>query len=245
MQAPFRILERSPEEALQHYLKQRNLRLPRDYAEQAFQLIAQAIMDSEVSAIIEASRYERNPIRRAYRNGYRDSAWLTEQGNIPLRIPKLRSGTYYPSFLEESQLESEISRLAMSVYLDGASYEEVAITLANLGIEAHPSDIASLHENLYDLAQTYRERLLNQKKVYLDLLPVDDDGKSRYLALAIDENEILEHEITTYADDKFWQDFIRRIDQRSMQGVEYLAIGHIRHIVRLNHNPKPQMALVA
>jgi putative transposase len=244
MQAPFRILERRPEEAFAAYLRKNQLKLPRDYAEQAFQLIAQAIMDSQVSAMIEASRYERNPIRRAYRNGYRDSAWLTEKGSIPLRIPKLRSGTYYPSFLEEAHAEAEISRLALKAYLDGATYEDVADTLDNLGIEAHASEIAALHEQLYDLGQTYRERLVTKRRVTLDLLSVDDEGKRRYLAIAASEGEVLDHEITPDADDRFWQDFIRRIDQRSVHGVEYVAIGQIRHIVRLSHN-KPEMALAA
>jgi putative transposase len=244
MQAPFRILERSPEEAFAAYLRKNQLKLPRDYAEQAFQLIAQAIMDSEVSAMIEASRYERNEIRRAYRNGYRDSAWLTQKGSIPLRIPKLRSGTYYPSFLEEAHAEAEISRLALKAYLNGASYEDVAETLENLGIQAHSSEIAALHEQLYDLSQAYRKRLNNKRRVYLDLLPVDDEGKSRYLAIASSEGEVLEHELTPEADDKFWRDFVRRIDQRSVQGVEYLVIGQIRHIVRLSHN-KPEMSLAA
>lgn len=244
MQAPFRILERRPEEAFAAYLRKNQLNLPRDYAEQAFQLIAQAIMDSQVSAMIEASRYERNPIRRAYRNGYRDSAWLTEKGSVPLRIPKLRSGTYYPSFLEESHAEAEISRLALKAYLDGATYEDVAETLDNLGIDAHASEIAALHEQLYDLSQSYRERLVNKTRVMLDVLTVDDEGKRRYLAIAVSDGEVLDHEITSEADDQFWQAFIRRIDQRSMQGVEYIAIGQIRHIVRLSLT-KPQMAIAA
>jgi putative transposase len=244
MQAPFRILERRPEEAFAAYLRKNRLNLPRDYAEQAFQLIAQAIMDSQVSAMIEASRYERNPIRRAYRNGYRDSAWLTEKGSVPLRIPKLRSGSYYPSFLEETHAEAEISRLTLKAYLNGATYEDVAETLETLGIESHSSEIAALHEQLYDLRQTYRERIVNKQRVTLDLLTVDDEGKRRYLAIAASDGEVLDHEITPDADNKFWQDFIRRIDQRSVHGVEYVAIGQIRHIVRLSHN-KPEMALAA
>lgn len=244
MQAPFRILERKPEEAFAAYLKQNRLSLPRDYAEQAFQLIAQAIMDSEVSAMIEASRYERNEIRRAYRNGYRDSAWLTEKGSIPLRIPKLRSGTYYPSFLEETHAEAEISRLALKVWFQNISDKDIAETLENLGIDAHPYEIAALHEQLYELRQLHRERLLNKRRITLDLLPVDEEGKRRYLAIASSDGELLEHELTPEADDRFWQEFIRRIDQRSVQGVEYIAIGQIRHVVRLSLS-KPQMALAA
>jgi putative transposase len=244
MQAPFRILERSPEAAFAAYLKQNRLTLPRDYTEQAFQLIAHAIMDSEVSAMIEASRYERNEIRRAYRNGYRDSAWLTQKGSIPLRIPKLRSGSYYPSFLEDAEAEAEIQRLVLKSFLIGATYADVAQCLENIGIEAHSSEIAALHEQLYELRQMYRERLLNKRRVYLDVLPVDDEGKRRYLAIASSDGEVVEHEIRPEVDDKFWQDFIRRIDKRSVQGVEYIAIGQIRHIVRLSLN-KPQMALAA
>jgi hypothetical protein len=49
---------------------------------------------------IRAGRYERSTERRTQRNGYRERLWETRVGEIPLRIPKLRTGSYFPSLLE-------------------------------------------------------------------------------------------------------------------------------------------------
>src|SRR4051794_19413338 len=42
----------------------------------------------------------RSPERLNHRNGYRERAWDTRAGRIELAIPKLRKGSYFPSFLE-------------------------------------------------------------------------------------------------------------------------------------------------
>ncbi len=61
-----------------------------DALREGVRLLAQALMDLEVSQQVGAGRYERSPQRKARRNGYRERAWDTRVGTIPLRIPKLR-----------------------------------------------------------------------------------------------------------------------------------------------------------
>jgi hypothetical protein len=95
------------------------------------------------------------------------------------------------------------------------------------------------------LIETYRERLLDIERVKLDLVAVEEHGRRRYLAIAIGDDELLEHDVTPEADDIFWQDFIRRIDERAVRGVEYIPVSRIRHIVRLTHTKAPQSMLMA
>lgn len=239
------IVERNPTDALKHYLKQYGLDLPQGYAEDALSLLLDAIMEIEVSQVIDASRYERNGSRRAYRNGYRQSAWLTSQRSIPIRIPKLRSGTYYPSFLDNEHAEQHFMQLIFDAYVQSVDFELIETMLNTLNVEAKASQIATIVEDLYDLVQNYRERLILPQRVQLDVLPVDDDGRERYLALAFDDSELLEHEITSDADEEFWQDFVRRLDGRSIHGVEYVAVSRVRTVVRLTKTNSPNMALAA
>ncbi len=70
------------------------------FLRESLRVTLQLVMEMEVSAILEASPYERNDQRRAYRNGYRERVWDSPLGEIQLRIPKLRKGTYYPDFIE-------------------------------------------------------------------------------------------------------------------------------------------------
>ena len=54
-----------------------------------------------MSELVGAARGERAPEERlTHRNGYRARSWATRAGEIELAIPKLRRGSYFPSFLE-------------------------------------------------------------------------------------------------------------------------------------------------
>lgn len=61
---------------------------------------AEKLMALEVSAATGAGYGEESALRVAQRNGYRDRDWETRAGTVELRIPKLRTGSYFPSFLE-------------------------------------------------------------------------------------------------------------------------------------------------
>lgn len=53
-------------------------------------------MEYEVQQQIGAKRHERSAERTAYRNGTRERDWHTRVGSLPLQIPKLRQGSYFP-----------------------------------------------------------------------------------------------------------------------------------------------------
>ena len=78
--------------ALLEYLRKHGLDQDSNFLKEGIRLLSEMVMDLEVSEQIRASKYERNPDRRTQRNGYRERLWETRVGEIPLRIPKLRSG---------------------------------------------------------------------------------------------------------------------------------------------------------
>ncbi len=71
-----------------------------DFVREMLAFAAARIMAAEVEARTGAARGARSPMREVQRNGYRDRDWDTRAGRIALEIPKLRKGSYFPSFLE-------------------------------------------------------------------------------------------------------------------------------------------------
>src|SRR5215207_9427149 len=71
-----------------------------DLLREGVALLYRELMEAEVAEQTGAARYERSEERATYRNGYRPRTLNTRVGTLELAIPKLRSGSYFPSFLE-------------------------------------------------------------------------------------------------------------------------------------------------
>ena len=68
----------------------------------------------------------RSPLREVQRNGYRDRDWDTRAGRIALEIPKLRKGSYLPSFLEPRRTaEKALMAVIQEAYVQGISTRSV------------------------------------------------------------------------------------------------------------------------
>ena len=94
---------------------------------------ANALMDAEASSVVNAAHYERSGTRTAYRNGYRTRRWQTEAGTVTLHIPKLRSGTYYPAFLEREIISEEhFATLALKALTHRINIDDVQPLLTDI-----------------------------------------------------------------------------------------------------------------
>jgi putative transposase len=69
-----------------------------DVIRESVRAVAQELMNLEVSELIGAELGERTEDRATHRNGYRPRRWDTRAGEIELQIPKIRQGSYFPSF---------------------------------------------------------------------------------------------------------------------------------------------------
>jgi len=68
-----------------------------DFLREGVRVLAQAVMEAEVTELTGVPKGERDPERRlTSRNGYRDRCWDTRVGKLALSIPRVRDGTLLP-----------------------------------------------------------------------------------------------------------------------------------------------------
>ncbi len=137
-----------------------------DVLREGVRLLAEALMELEVSEQVGAGRYERTPERKTYRNGYREWVWETRVGQIPLRIPKLRQGSYFPSLLEPRR---RAERALLSVaYVVGVSTRKVDDLVRALGLEGcSRSEVSRICRELDEAMERFRSRPLEGEYPYV------------------------------------------------------------------------------
>lgn len=183
-----------------HRLKQYGLSFNQARLKDCLQALTQTLMDIEVSQILDASRYERNSSRRAYRNGYRSTMWNTPIGNIDLRVPKLRRGTYYPDqLLNDARVSEGLLQLITICLLRGIDEDNVSETLSALDLI-----VLSPYEThqICDVIRLYAD-------VSIPTVNNEDNLTGERLPLTIHRQRLLND--NHHADSKFWQDFARRL----------------------------------
>jgi putative transposase len=96
------------------------------------------LMEAEVGALAGAGLGERAPDRRhSQRNGYRQRRWDTRVGELELAIPRLRTGSYFPSFLEpRRRAEQALVAVVQEAYVNGISTRKVDRLVEQLGCKA-------------------------------------------------------------------------------------------------------------
>src|SRR5690606_34367592 len=106
-----------------------------DFLREGLRVLVQGLMELEVSQRIGADRHERSAERSTYRNGYRERQWDTRVGTIDLQIPKLRKGSYMPSFLEpRRRAEKALVAVVQEAYIQGVSTRKVDELVQALGM---------------------------------------------------------------------------------------------------------------
>jgi transposase-like protein len=87
---------------------------------------AEKLMALEVGTKTGAGYSEENGFQLAQRDGYRDRDWETRAGTVELRIPKLYTGSYFPSSLEtRGMAEKSLTPVIQEAYIEGVSTRSV------------------------------------------------------------------------------------------------------------------------
>lgn len=222
-----------PSMTLTEYLRKIGVDLDGDFLREGARLMAQMAMDWEVGQQVGAGRYERSPQRTNQRNGYRERPWDTRVGSILLEVPKLRSGTCFPSLLEpRRRAEKALLAVIQQAYIEGVSTRKVDDLLQSLGLTGiDKSQVSRVCKALDEVVDQFRNRPLDGTYPYLWLdavyLKVRHNHRivNEAVVLAIGARETGEREILGFSvgvseEEASWQEFLRALVRRGLKGVQ-------------------------
>ena len=206
-----------------------------DVIRESVRAVAQELMEAEVSELIGAEHGERTEDRATHRNGYRPRRWDTRAGEIELQIPKLRQGSYFPSFLQpRKRSEQALVSVVQQAYVCGVSTRRVDQLVESLGLRISKSEVSRIAGLLDAQVQAFRERPLEGRYPYLfvdaKIEKVRDGGRVQRKCVVIahgvhetGRREIIGLDVGEAETEAFWREFLRSLVARGLLGVQ-LAI---------------------
>lgn len=210
-----------------------------DFLREGIRVLAQAMMEADVSAQIGAARHERAPEQRsAHRNGYRERQWDTRAGTVDLQIPRVRTGSYFPDFLLQPRRRAEraLASVVMQAYVEGVSTRRVDDVAKAMGIEGiSKSQVSRMCAELDETVGQWRDRPLDAGPypyVWIDalVLKVRQGGRvvptSALVATAVNaagRREIVGLELGSAETGSSWTQFLRGLVTRGLNGVQLVT----------------------
>ena len=210
-----------------------------DLIRESVRLVMQELIETEASERIGAGRYERTEARVTDRNGSRPRLVATQAGDVELRIPKLRRGSFFPAILEpRRRIDQALYAVVMEAYVNGVSTRAVDDLVAALGIESgiSKSEVSRICAGLDEQVEAFRSRPLSHAAfpyVFLDAtyLHVRRSGQVTSMAVvvatgvtAVGGREVLGCDVGDSEDEVFWRGFLRTLKQRGLS----VAAGDLR-----------------
>jgi len=205
-----------------------------DVMREAMTFVLQELIELEAAQTIGAARYERSDERSTHRNGSRSRLLSTKAGDVELRIPKLRSGSFFPALLEpRRRIDRALWAVIMEAYVHGVSTRKVDDLVTALGIEAgiSKSEVSRICAELDTVVASFRDRPLGHTRfryVFLDATYVKAHDGASVVSKAIviatgvtasGDREVLGLAVGDSEDGAFWTAFLRSLRARGLSGV--------------------------
>jgi putative transposase len=204
-----------------------------DFLRSVAESVLQILMEADVEGVIGAARYERSGERATYRNGYRERALDTRLGTLNLKIPKLRTGAYFPGFLEPRRtVEKALVAVIQEAWIAGVSTRRVDDLVQAMGLSGiSKSSVSKLCKDIDERVTSFLQRPLAGEWPYLWLdatyLKVREGGRVVCVAVIVavavtteGRREIVGLHIGPSEAEIFWTDFLRDLVKRGLTGIK-------------------------
>jgi transposase-like protein len=205
-----------------------------DLVREMLAFAAERMMEAEVQALTGAPHGARDPSgRQVQRNGYRERSWETRAGHIDLEIPRLRKGSYFPSFLEPRRTaEKALTAVIQEAYVQGISTRSVDNLVKAMGLTGiSKSSVSRLVEEIDERVNAFLNRPIEGEfpYVWLDATYIKSRQAGRILSTATiiavgvstdGRREVLGVATGPTEAETFWKGFLRSLADRGLRGVK-------------------------
>lgn len=206
-----------------------------DRVRQAAETIYQALIEAELTAVIGAHPHQRTEARAGLRNGHRPRTITTTAGDLELKIPRLRAGSFFPSLLERRRrVDQSLFAVIMEAYLHGTSTRKVDDLVKALGADSgiSKSEVSRICADLDTEVAAFRDRTLAGMAfpyVFLDATYCKARVNHRVVSQAVvvatgvaadGHREVLGFDVGDSEDGAFWTAFLRSLKARGLHGVQ-------------------------
>ena len=204
-----------------------------DLVREMLAFAADRVMELEVEAKTGVPAGVRSPERLNHRNGYRERAWDTRAGRIDLAIPKLRKGSYLPSFLEPRRTaEKALTAVIQEAYIHGISTRAVDDLVRAMGASGiSKSQVSRLCQEIDERVNAFLSRPIEGAWPYLWIdatyIKAREAGRivSTAVIIAVGVNTDGRREVLGVASgpseaEPFWTAFLRSLADRGLRGVK-------------------------
>jgi putative transposase len=195
--------------------------------------VLEQVMEAEVGQVCGAELGQRSEDRQTHRNGYRQRALETRLGTIPLEIPRVRQGSYFPSFLEpRRRWERAFVAVVSEAYVLGVSTRKVEALMESMGATGvSKSEVSRMSKELDVGIREFRERGFEAAYPYLwlDALYLKVRRGSRVVSMATllaygvneeGEREVLGLDVVDGEMTESWKRFLADLVRRGLRGVQ-------------------------
>ena len=212
-----------------------------DVIRKGVEVVLQALIEAEAAEVIGAGRYERSQARATWRNGVRERLLTTKAGDVELKIPKLRRGSFFPSILERRRrIDRALFAVVMESYVHGVSTREVDDLVAALGAGSgiSKSEVSRICAGLDEEMAAFRARALGRVEfpyLWLDATYLKGRQRGQVVARAVvvatgvaasGDREVLGVAVGDTEDEVFWTEFLRSLRSRGLAGVRLVVSDH-------------------
>lgn len=142
-----------------------NVEEMQDALKEIFGPMFEAVLKSELNAHLGyASNSKEEKTTENRRNGYTDKKLKTSMGEVPIKVPRDRDGSFEPVVVPKNKRDvSDIENKVLAMYARGMSQRDISATIEDIyGFEISAEMISQITDSVMSEVKEWRSRPLKK-----------------------------------------------------------------------------------